>query len=135
MDIVTKLIEDLTRNVNPALVASITRLQGEMIQRIHSRGEATDGTSLGGYKSEAYKRKRQRAGRQVRRKDLEFTGGLRRSLVTFIGQSNAQLGFSNDTARLIANGQESQVGKEIYTASDQEINTSIDLMVDIILSQ
>lgn len=61
----------------------------------------------------AYQRKRVNKGRQIAHKDLEFTGGLRRSIETQVaekdGERAAVLNFSTLEMALIAHGQENQI--------------------------
>lgn len=58
----------------------------------------------------AYERKRVNKGRQIAKKDLEFTGGLRRAIETQIeNEKSVVLEFNNDEAALIAKGQEQQI--------------------------
>lgn len=58
----------------------------------------------------SYQRKRAHKGRQVAKKDLEFTGGLRRAIETQIeNEKAAVLNFNNDEAAKIAKGQEAQI--------------------------
>jgi hypothetical protein len=57
----------------------------------------------------SYQRKRAFKGRQVAKKDLEFTGGLRRAIETQIeSEKAAVLNFNNDEAAKIARGLENQ---------------------------
>jgi hypothetical protein len=57
----------------------------------------------------SYQRKRLSKGRQIGKKDLEFTGELRRSIETQADERSAVLEFSNDQSALIARGQENQI--------------------------
>lgn len=58
----------------------------------------------------AYQRKRAQKGRQIVKKDLEFDGGLRRSIETQVeDEKSAVLNFNNDEAAKIAKGQEAQI--------------------------
>lgn len=58
----------------------------------------------------SYQRKRVNKGRQILKKDLEFSGGLRRAIETQIENEKAVvLEFNNDKAALIAKGQEAQI--------------------------
>lgn len=71
----------------------------------NKRNKAIAGLSL-----TSYQRKRAQAGRQVLKKDLEFTGGLRRAIETQVENENAAvLEFNNVDAALIAKGQEQQI--------------------------
>lgn len=120
-----------------ALVGALNTGSGLMQQRIFSDNEDAAGQSFGMYigkktktklvKSKnktqnkrnkaiagqdltSYQRKRAKAGRQVTKKDLEFTGGLRRAIETQIENENAVLlEFNNDEAAKIARGQEKQI--------------------------
>lgn len=83
----------------------------------------------------AYQRKRANAGRQISKKDLEFTGGLRRAIETKLeNEKSAVIEFSIDEAAKIARGQENQItnirngqsgktkgdGIKIFTLNDSE---------------
>lgn len=58
----------------------------------------------------AYQEKRARLGRPISRKDLEFSGGLRRAIETQVeNEKAAVLQFSNDFAATVAHGQENQI--------------------------
>lgn len=57
-----------------------------------------------------YQRKRANKGRQILKKDLEFSGGLRRAIETVVeNEKAAALAFNNDLAAKIAKGQEAQI--------------------------
>jgi hypothetical protein len=57
-----------------------------------------------------YQRKRAQKGRQTAKKDLEFTGGLRRAIETQVeNEKAAVLEFNNIDAALVAKGQEQQI--------------------------
>lgn len=71
----------------------------------NKRGKALIGKSL-----TPYEIKRAAAGRQTTRKDLEFTGGLRRAIETAVVNEKAVvIEFNNSEAVLIALGQEAQI--------------------------
>lgn len=58
----------------------------------------------------SYQRKRVNKGRQIDHKDLEFSGGLRRSIETQVeSETAAVLEFNNSDAAKIAHGQEAQI--------------------------
>lgn len=96
-------------------------IEGEMKDRIHARGEATEGGAIGDYRSRQYKAKRIEAGRQVRKKDLVFKGNLIRNYGTGTFQGKQVIGFFQDRYRLIATGQEQQTGKTIFTIRQETI--------------
>lgn len=94
----------------------------------------------------SYQRKRFNAGRQIDKKDLEFTGGLRRSIQTQKDEKSAVIEFSNDEAALIARGQENQItnirntgkgttkgnGIKIFTLNDDERREVVEQGLELI---
>jgi hypothetical protein len=121
-----------------ALLAALNTGNGLMQQRIFQQTTDVEGNDFGAYIGKAtkvkrikisknplqnkrnkaligqnltpYQRKRASKGRQVLRKDLEFTGGLRRAIETIVENDKAVvLEFNNDQAALIAKGQEAQI--------------------------
>lgn len=120
-------------NFADALVGAVNTGNGLLQQRIFTLNQDVLGNSFGPYigkktkakaaasaskKNKAiaalpltsYQRKRAAAGRQILRKDLEFTGNLRRSIVTAVqNEKAAVIEFNNDEAAMIAKGQEIQI--------------------------
>ncbi len=116
-----------------ALIGAVNAGNGLMQQRIFTLNEDVLGESFGAYigrksktklnitgskRSRAiagldltpYQKKRAAAGRQIIKKDLEFTGNLRRSIVTAVeSEKAAVIEFNNDEAAIIARGQEVQI--------------------------
>ena len=93
-----------------ALAAGLNAGMGLMKRRIFNQSLAADGSTLGGYESEDYSRKRQRSGRQVGRKDLEFDGTLRRAIeVVTVNNTKAQIRITNPDSADIAFYQEQQI--------------------------
>lgn len=129
------------------LVGAVNSGNGLMQQRIFTRNEDVEGNSFGQYigkKSKVrlvksknalqnkrnkatagqlltpYQRKRALKGRQVLKKDLEFTGGLRRAIEIVTDENNVTLQFNNLESAAIASGQEAQItnirlGKKGFT--------------------
>lgn len=97
--------------------------EGILKQRVFSKAQAADGSSLGGYKSKAHIKKRKSKGNQTSKKDLEFTGDLRRSITTAGRKNNSEavLGFDNKDKFEIAEHQETYLKKDIFTLSTKEI--------------
>ena len=93
-----------------ALVAGLNAGMGVMKRRIFNQSLAADGSSLGPYFSEQYARDRKRKGRQVGKKDLEFTGTLRRSIeVVAVNNTKAEIRITSAETADIARNQEVQV--------------------------
>ncbi|CAH1002674.1 hypothetical protein LEM8419_03546 [Neolewinella maritima] len=109
------------RAANASLAAASTAL-GSMKRRIFNEGEAEEGR-IGRYRSRSYRKKRQKAGRQVDYKDLEFEGDLRRSIQVGARDDGAVIGFTSVHSRRIAEYQETerQTGKDIFGLNENEI--------------
>lgn len=94
----------------------------------------------------SYQRKRLAKGRQIDKKDLEFNGGLRRSIETRHDDKTAVLEFSTDESALIARGQENQItnirngkkgsskgeGIKIFNLNEDEIKKVIEQGLQLI---
>lgn len=113
----------------PAAFAALKRLEGEMKRRIHQQGQSSDGTQLStfaekkdpaGYYSKQWGSKRRRFGRTVSKKDLQFYGDLLRAHTVGTFNDRFVYGFLYDMARIIAEGQEGQTRKPIFSISDRE---------------
>lgn len=118
-------------NFGDALVTALNTGNGLMQQRIFTETQDIEGNSFGQYVGAvhkarlkknkrnksvadqyltAYQRKRLLAGRQIAKKDLEFSGGLRRSIETKVeNEKAAVLEFNTDLAAKVARGQENQI--------------------------
>lgn len=134
-DFIQQLIERLERSDDRAEVAALKRLEGEMKVRIHSQGAAADGSRIGPYRDPYYRAKRAEAGRQVAFKDLEFFGDLRRGYGTGQTTNGNALGFFQDRTRLIAEGQQRQTGKVIFSPSDTERENMMDVYQETLFGQ
>jgi hypothetical protein len=93
-----------------ALVAGLNAGMGVMKRRIFNQSLDAEGVTLGPYYSEQYERDRQRAGRQVGRKDLEMQGSLRRSIeVIAVNNTAAEIRITNQNDADKARFQEQQI--------------------------
>lgn len=93
-----------------ALVAGLNAGMGVMKRRIFNQSLDAQGVSLGIYFSEQYERDREREGRQITRKDLEFEGTLRRAIeVITVNNLKAEVRITNATSAEIARFQEQQI--------------------------
>jgi hypothetical protein len=93
-----------------ALVAGLNAGVGAMKRRIFDQSLAADGSDLGPYYSKQYIRKRQKNGRQVGKKDLEFEGSIRRAIeVVTVSNTKAEALFTDDDSADIARWQEQQI--------------------------
>lgn len=120
-----------------ALVGALNTGNGMMQQRIFTQNKDVEGNDFGvyigkkrkvrlqastnrtqnkrnkdiaGLELTSYQRKRAKAGRQIAKKDLEFSGGTRRAIeIRIENDKSALLEFNNDEAAKIAKGQEVQI--------------------------
>ena len=116
------IIRRVRRNAGRVQLSAMKRAEGELKLRVFTNGEAADGSKLGPYKSEQHKRKRAQRGRQTANKDLNLEGDLFRSVITGEQNGKAVLGIATNKQRLIAEGQEDQIGKRIFALSDDEVD-------------
>lgn len=102
-------------------------------ERIFSFNKALDNSSFGTYRSESYKKKREDAGRQIRIKDLQFSGELANDLDIGEYKGKTALGFKSDRSDTIVEGQEKgsrtksgkevkQINKPIFSANQDEVD-------------
>jgi hypothetical protein len=93
-----------------ALVAGLNAGVGAMKRRIFDQSLAADESDLGPYYSAQYAKKRQKAGRQVGKKDLEFDGSIRRAIeVVAVNNMKAEARFTDPDSADIARWQEQQI--------------------------
>lgn len=118
MDSIEQIFRRLERRAANIQLVAMKRGEAEMKLRIFDEGRSTNGASLGNYRSESHKRKRVRRGRQIASKDLELEGDLRRSITTGQQDGKAVLGITTNRQRIIAEGQERQIGREVFSLSD-----------------
>ena len=131
------LILELPNTSSRAAFLALKRLEGELKYRIHTQGmdannsllESFAPKTIGRY-SRAYSKIRQKAGRRIDKKDLEFFGNLRRSYTVGTFGNGHALGFTFDLARQIAEGQQRQTRTLIFTASKTERDTLLEILAE-----
>lgn len=94
-----------------ALTQGINAGRAAMDKRIFNSGLDANNISLGKY-TKQYSRKRIKANRFVDKKDLEFYGSLRRSIVTASNGNIVGCFINNSKEQRIAEYQEIQVGQK-----------------------
>jgi len=119
-DYIRRLTVATLGHTNEYEIAALSSVIGLYLQRIHNKGEASDGSPIGIYESLGHIKKRQELGRQISKKDLELHGNLRRSVKIGVSEGKNVIGFDVDLSRLIAEGQEKQTGKVIYDLQNGE---------------
>lgn len=102
---------------SPRLTARLLRITTSRTDRVRIKRNAPFSLTY-------YQRKRVNKGRQIVKKDLEFSGGLRRSIeVEIINEKSAVVQFNDYHSAEIARGQENQItnlrnGQPGYTKGD-----------------
>jgi hypothetical protein len=95
------------------------RAEAEFVRRVYTDGKDSNGNLLGSYRSK-HKQARVNKGLQTQNKDLNFDGDLLRGTTTGEQDGKAVFGIATDRLRLIAEGQEGQTGKDIFSLSKAE---------------
>lgn len=145
-----KMIRDKSKQIDfsDALLTGVNAAKASMQNRIFNQGQDAAGSSLGKYRGKKkvvsnkkfegrktdflfgkvnvlnlspYELKRVSKGRQVRYKDLEFTGALRRGVVVIKeSQLSVVCAIPNERLFRIAKGQEEYLHTSIFALSDEE---------------
>lgn len=99
---------------------------GNVLDRIFTLNKKTDGTPIGKYKSESYKNKRKKAGRQTSSVDFQFNGDLFNSVQ--LGQLNNKpaVGIVNQKTAEIADHLEARFGT-VFSASQAERDAAMEV--------
>ena len=105
------------------------------MDRVFTKTKTMSGQSFGRYKTEAWKKKRQKAGRQTGHKDLQMTNAFRESIKRNPQKDHATIEFAGDPVlEKIADGQEKQIGKgAIFKFSKAEKKKVIDKTIKEII--
>ena len=141
-----KILKEQARNVDlsDALVVGVNAAKAAMQFRIFNKGLDAGNTPIGSYKGpkkltandfseflvgdpgdtlqlSQYEKKRVKKGQQIRYKDLEFTGTLRRGiLVIKESQVRVVCAIPNENLFNIAKWQEEYINAPIFSLTDQE---------------
>lgn len=141
-----KLIRELANNIDlsDALLIGVNAAKATMQFRIFNKGLDSNEVSLGKYagpkktvdktglsdflvgnsatvRLSQYEKKRVKKGRQIRYKDLEFQGALRRGILVIKDSSvRVVCAIPNNDLFTIANAQEEYLQTEIFALSDRE---------------
>ena len=116
-----------------AEIAALKTFEANMKQRIFDNSTGTSGEVFGTYRSEAYKDKRKKAGRQTDIKDLQFSGEFKKDLQIGTSGGKNVLGFKTQRSIDIAIGQQEgsktrygtfvkQINIPIFTPQQEEID-------------
>lgn len=105
-------------------------MRNDMSLRIHSSGEASDGSRIGTY-APSTAAARQMMGLQTSFVDLKVYGILKKSFVAERGEGNSwNIGFNNGAEADIANYLEEHFSKEIWEPTTQELQRTERIVAD-----
>lgn len=90
-------------------------------ERVFKFGLDADNRKLGSYRSESYKKKRQKEGRQINYKDLQMTDEFRNDLDIGEFDGKTAVGFTSERSETIVRGQEKQLDIEIFSTNEEEV--------------
>jgi hypothetical protein len=116
-----KVLDNITRTIAADLVAS-------NISRIHNDGQNVDGSNIGSYSTESYKKLRQKKGRQINKVDLSFTGKLSKEFsFAASGLHTVGVGFLTPYGAELSEHLEEKYNKKIWgvTQEDERIAEEI----------
>jgi hypothetical protein len=114
-----------------AATVNAQEVLGVLLNRIFNQGLATDGRPIGQYAEGAYKKKRERDGRQTGYVDLQMTGELFQSVDSGVDGNRLLIGFKNDRSE-IAGHLEKKYGRDIFTVSNLEAEQAVEIMTEYI---
>jgi hypothetical protein len=107
-------------------IAACLRIEGLIKRRVHTLGNKGDGSQIGQYRRESYKRFRKSKGRQIQYVDLQLEGDLIRGYVTGKTDDTGSncVGFTNDFETEKAFKMERIYG-QVFAPSEQEIDIAM----------
>lgn len=117
--ILDRLINAVDEIVDNAAQFHINEAHGLLLNRVFEENKNVNGENFGKYRSEAYKKYREKLGRQVNKVDLQLQGNLLKSIVTSKIDDSYAIVFSSDEQQIIGRFQDERYG-ETFAISDQE---------------
>ncbi len=113
-------------------IFALNEFKVEIGRRLWKDNRDIDNVPFGTYRSASYKKKREAAGRQTERKDLQFTGEFRNDFDLGKKDGRNALGFAQERSDIIADGQEGpkQIGSPIFAANNEEADIVFDKIND-----
>lgn len=132
---------EISEIIKSAPFVEAQNLQGQMLSRVFVKGKDSNNMEIGKYvgadsKSKGrYKTKRSDAGRRIDTVDLQFTGALFESIKTGTEGDFAIIGFNNTKLSNIGRYNEARYKKEIFAPTEQEQQSTKELMNKYIAEQ
>lgn len=128
ISILGDLNECFLKGIKDIEIEAANNLKGLISERIFNKSAGVEEKLFGSYRSEAYKKKRQAAGRQTKIKDLQFDGTFKNDFNLGNYNGKVAVGFSTKRSDDIVRGQESdkQIGFPIFSANIEEVDETFD---------
>ena len=110
----SNLLRCISKNIEKyaqdAAFVALKSYEGDMKNRVHNKGLNSQGSKIGDYSTEAWKKYRLSQGKQVRYVDFEVHEDFRDSLTTGQSKGDAVLGYTTDLSKKIHDGQTEHFG-------------------------
>ena len=114
-----------------SVIIALSSGRALMDGRIFVDGLDSNNSKIGTYKTKSYREYKERRGRQSAFVDLRLEGDLKNSLqVIPISSVETGIGFLNSFEALKANVNEERYGKDIFSFTNQELNSVLNVIVD-----
>ena len=120
------VVKTFANAIDECEIAACLRIEGLIKRRVHTLGQKGDGSQIGQYQRDSYKKLRKSKGRQIQYVDLQFEGDLIRGYATGKTDDTGAncVGFVNELSQNKAEGNEARFGA-IFAPSDQEIDIAM----------
>lgn len=129
-------LEDISKLTFQAELLGVQEARIQVEQRTFASGgqgvKDVNGKALSKY-SEAYAKRRAKAGLQTANKDLIFTGEFSRNVTVGTSGGKPAYGFVTSEAAKIAEGQEKREGTQIFVISPSEKDNIANTIKDFIM--
>ena len=117
------------KDKNDIIFVAVNSLHSSMQQRIFQEGKDSQNRPLGPYRS-SWRLVREREGKQIGNKDLNFEGDLELSFAVGTSRNDSVIGFTTTLSKLIASGQTEQVGRLIFKPTKEEIDEANKIIIN-----
>ena len=124
------LVADIPTIVDQAMVLGMNQADALIQGRVFNDNKDISGVSFGGYRSESYKKKREKKGLQTAVVDFQFTGSLLKDVVTNTSTTGYRVILNSTLSEKKARGNEQRKGKKIFEISEDEEKECVKVIND-----
>lgn len=120
------VVKTFASAIDECEIAACLRIEGLIKRRVHTQGQKGDGSQIGQYQRDSYKKLRKSKGRQIQYVDLQFEGDLIRGYATGKTDDTGAncVGFTNDFETEKAFKMERIYG-QVFAPSEDEIDIAM----------